>query len=58
VENVDFVRRISKDFNNRTRVVSRSLDNVDAFFNDYFGVTDIIWRGDGRKKRDVHPKGL
>jgi hypothetical protein len=56
VENVDFVRSISEDFNNGTRVIPGSLDNVDAFFNDYFGVTDIIWRSDGRKKRDVDPK--
>lgn len=58
MKNIDLVWSCSKDINNRTGVVSRSLDDIDAFFNNHCCVTDIIWRCNCRQKSNVYPEGL
>ena len=58
MKDIYLVRSISEYIDDRTRVISRSFNNVDTFFNNYLRVANIIWRGYGWKQGDVDSEGF
>jgi hypothetical protein len=53
---MDFEGGIAEHLDNHARVIPCGLDNGDALFNDYVGVSYVVWRVYCREQGDIHTK--